>query len=225
MQPFDPMESVVVREPYAPKGARTVLWGGYSRKAMSLPSKPNPNTAWNPVRLDVRAFAQAGASVTADDPMGLFERLKDELHPESGAADLPGVHWQAHGALRAASGGGEPAVWLHLRAETVAPLTCQRCLGAVEAPLQVDRWFRFVADEATAAAEDNDCEEDLLPLEPRPSLYELLEDELLMALPLVPMHDACPVPVSMQSGDVAAADGPVEEQRPHPFAALSRLKK
>jgi uncharacterized protein len=192
---------------------------------MSLPSKPNPNTAWNPARLDVRAFAQAGAGVNADDPMGLFGRLKDELHPECGAADLPGVRWQAHGALRAASEGGEPAVWLHLLAETVAPLTCQRCLGAVETPLQVDRWFRFVADETTAAAEDNDCEEDLLPLEPRPSLYELLEDELLMGLPLVPMHDVCPVPVSMQSGDVAAADGPAEEQRPHPFAALSRLKK
>src|SRR3990167_6854852 len=137
-----------------------------------------------------------------------------------------GVWLGGRGGVWGGGGGGaEPAVWLHLQAETVAPLTCQRCLGAVETPLQVDRWFRFVADEATAAAEDNDCEEDLLPLEPRPSLYELLEDELLMALPLVPMHDACPVPVSMQSGDVAAADGPVEEQRPHPFAALSRLKK
>lgn len=189
--------------------------------------KPNPNTntPWNPARLDVRAFAQAGASVKADDPMGLFERLTDELHPECLAPDLPPVRWQAHGALRAASEGGEPAVWLHLMAETAAPLTCQRCLGAVETPLQVDRWFRFVADEATAAAEDNDCEEDLLPLEPRPSLYELLEDELLMALPLVPMHDACPVPVAMQSGQVSMEERPAEEERPHPFAALARLKK
>jgi uncharacterized protein len=187
--------------------------------------KSNPNTVWNPARLDVRAFAQAGARLNADDTMGRFERLKDELHPDSATAELPGVRWQAQGALRAASEGGDPAVWLHLLAEVVAPLTCQRCLGAVETPLRVDRWFRFVADEATAAVEDNDCEEDLLPLEPRPSLYELLEDELLMALPLVPMHDSCPVPVPMQSGDVAAVDASADEHRPHPFAALSRLKK
>ena len=38
MQPDDPVTSVVVREPYASKGARTVLWGGYSRNTMSLPS-------------------------------------------------------------------------------------------------------------------------------------------------------------------------------------------
>ena len=31
-------------------------------------------------------------------------------------------------------------------------MTCQRCLTTVELPLQVDRWFRFVADEATAEA-------------------------------------------------------------------------
>ena len=187
--------------------------------------KLNLNTAWNPARLDVRAFAQAGGSLNSEDPMGRFVRLKDELHPDVGAADLSDVRWQAHGALRAASEGGEPAAWLHLLADSTAPLTCQRCLGAVKIPLQVDRWFRFVADEATAAAEDNDCEEDLLPLEPRPSLYELLEDELLMALPLVPMHDACPVPVPMQAGDVMAVDAPAEEERPHPFAALARLKK
>src|SRR3990167_9868078 len=91
-----------------------------SPHSFTLPSmKPNPNTAWNPARLDVRAFAQAGASVNADDPMGLFERLKDEVHPECGAADLPGVLWPAPGAFRAASEGGEPAVGLHLQAETV----------------------------------------------------------------------------------------------------------
>ena len=39
MQPIDPIEPVVVREPYASKGARTVLRGGYSGNTMALPSK------------------------------------------------------------------------------------------------------------------------------------------------------------------------------------------
>jgi len=90
--------------------------------------------------------------------------------------------------------------------------------------LEVDRWFRFVIDEATAAAEDEDSEEDVLALEPRPNLRELVEDELLMELPLVPMHETCPQPVVMAAG---AIDGPAdaEPQRKNPFAELARLKK
>lgn len=187
--------------------------------------KPNPNTVWNPTRLDVRAFAQAGGRLDAAVPLNRFDRLRDELHPEEAGDERLSVRWQAEGALRAGSDGGEPAVWLHLQADATAPLTCQRCLGAVEMPIQVDRWFRFVADEATAEVEDNDCEEDLLPLEPRPNLYELLEDELLMALPLVPMHETCPVPVRMQAGDADVQEPSADAERPHPFAALARLKK
>jgi ComF family protein len=38
MQPDEATPPVVVREPYASKGARTVLWGGWGREAPSLPS-------------------------------------------------------------------------------------------------------------------------------------------------------------------------------------------
>ena len=89
----------------------------------------------------------------------------------------------------------------------------------------MDRWFRFVANEAAAEAEDDDCEEDLLALEPRPNLHELLEDELLMELPLVPMHEVCPVLVVMQAADPGVGHADDEPQRRPPFAELARLKK
>ncbi|MDO9568448.1 MAG: YceD family protein [Hydrogenophaga sp.] len=187
---------------------------------------PNPKMAWNADRLDMRAFALAGASLQADDPLNRFERLLAEAHldAETQFSALQ-VHWQAHGEMRPGAKGGAPAVWLHLEARTSMPLTCQRCLGPAETVLVVDRWFRFVADEAAAEAEDDHCEEDLLALEPRPSLHELLEDELLMELPLVPMHEVCPLPVVMQAADPGVGqegDGP---QRRNPFAELARLKK
>lgn len=187
--------------------------------------KANPKMAWNADRLDVRAFAQASAHFQVDDPLARFGRLSDEQHGMVDQASVQRVRWRAQGELRPHATGGAPAVWLHLQADTVVALTCQRCLGVVDVPLSVDRWFRFVADEATASAEDDDCDEDVLALEPRPSLYELLEDELLMELPLVPMHDTCPVPVIMQVADpaVVAADG--EPERKNPFAELARLKK
>lgn len=187
--------------------------------------KPTTKTVWSPDRLDVRAFAQAGATLQADDPIAHFERLQAEAHLEDGAPALGSVSWQARGEMRPGASGGAAAVWLHLQASAAVPLTCQRCLGPVETPLLVDRWFRFVADEAAAAAEDDDCEEDLLALEPRPRLYEVLEDELLMELPLVPLHDTCPVPVVMHASDPMVDLGESEPERKNPFAELAKLKK
>jgi uncharacterized protein len=185
--------------------------------------KHNPNAVWNADRLDVRAFAQAEAKLQAVEPLALFERLSEETMP---TADLAAsVSWQAWGELRSAADGREPAVWLRLQAQAVVPLSCQRCLGAVDTALEIDRWFRFVADEATAEREDDDCEEDVLALEPRPSLHELLEDELLMALPLVPMHDTCPQPLVMRTGDAAGSSEADAAPRKNPFAELAKLKK
>lgn len=186
--------------------------------------KPNPKAAWNADCLDVRAFAQAGASLQAEQPLARFERLHDEMLPGA-AGDARLVQWQAHGELRPAANGGAPSVWLRLQAHTSVPLACQRCLAAVDTVLDVDRWFRFVADEATAALEDDGCEEDVLALEPRPSLHELLEDELLMALPLVPMHETCPDPVVMQVGSANVQEQETGPQRKNPFAELAKLKK
>ena len=86
----------------------------------------------------------------------------------------------------------------------------------------MDRWFRFVADETTAEALDDDSEEDLLALSRDFSLHELIEDELLMALPVVPRHEVCPseVPMSSSDEDFEAANA----ERPNPFAALAGIR-
>ncbi|WP_372661836.1 DUF177 domain-containing protein [Hydrogenophaga sp.] len=186
--------------------------------------KETPKSVWNPARLDVKAFAQAGARLQMQDPLERFERLQQELHQPEDPVGMP-VSWTIQAELRPGAQGGAPAAWLHLEADARVALTCQRCLGPVEAPLQVDNWFRFVADEATAEAQDDDCEEDLLALEPRPSLLDVLEDELLMALPIVPMHETCPHALVMQAGDPAVPAADDAQERPHPFAGLARLKK
>jgi uncharacterized protein len=135
------------------------------------------------------------------------------------------VAWQADGELRGADQAAASAVWLHLQAQATLPLTCQRCLGPAQTPLVVDRWFRFVATEAQAEAEDDDAEEDLLALEPRPDLMAVLEDELLMALPVVPMHEACPQPLLSSAGRLPDAPDGVKPSRENPFQVLSKLKK
>ncbi len=186
--------------------------------------KDTPKTAWNSRRLDMKAFALAGDSMSHEAPLSEFQRLHTEVHPD-GMPMPPPVRWHAQGEMRASASGGSPDVWLHLEASALVPLTCQRCLAPVDTPLAVDRWFRFVADEAAAEAQDDDCEEDLLALEPRPNLLDVLEDELLMELPLVPMHDTCPTSVAL--GSSAPADGIDQDASPrrNPFAELAKLKK
>ena len=51
---------------------------------------------------------------------------------------------------------------------------------------------------------------------------ELIEDELLLSLPLVPRHEVCPVPLPRPVDDLSHAEG---DERPNPFAALAALKK
>lgn len=173
---------------------------------------------FDPRRLDVRRFAEEGAALDADDRLAAYPRLLAETG--ASAPDQP-VRWTARGELLNPSH-VMPDIWLHLEAAAELPLVCQRCLQPVLVPLAVERSFRFVADEATAAAQDDEAEEDLLALSQAFDLPELVEDELLMDVPLAPRHDVCPEPVTMSAVDPGfdAAPG----AREHPFAVLGRLK-
>ena len=172
-------------------------------------------------RLDVRALARAGDVFEGEVSLSQCERLLSEM---AGASEtLPLIHWRAQGEWRERTGGAGQC-WLHVTARLELPLVCQRCLGPVTVPLEFDRSFRFVADEATAEREDEEAEEDLLVISPQFNLLELIEDELLMDLPLVPRHEPdCPVeiPLSAQDADFDAATA----QRPNPFASLAQLKR
>ena len=173
---------------------------------------------FDPHRLDVRRFAEEGAQLQGEDPLATFRRLAAEVE---GPAPQGTVRWSARGELRNPQH-LYPDVWIHLRADAGLPLVCQRCLQAVDVALRVERSFRFVADEATAAAEDDEAEEDLLALSRSFDLPELVEDELLMEVPLAPRHAVCPQPVKMSATDPGfEAAG---AQRENPFAILGRLK-
>ena len=170
-------------------------------------------------RLNVPAFAQEGKPLVETTLLQNMERLAQEVHAVT--PDLI-INWEARAELRPAAGADDD-IWLHLQANTLAPLVCQRCMGIVATPLNVDQWYRFVATEDIAMAQDDESEEDLLVMEPQFDLLAVLEDELLMAFPLVPMHDQCPVAPVLSAGEDALA-APASE-KPNPFAMLADLKK
>ncbi len=169
------------------------------------------------------AFAQDEQPFMATTMLQNMERLQQESQRQ-----MPDVaaNWQARAELRAAPNGGDQ-VWLHVQAQMSMPLACQRCMGPVLVPLAVDQWFRFVDTEDTAMAQDDACDEDLLVMAPQVDLLALVEDELLMAIPLVPMHDECPVAPQISAGAMTQSEllHAAPEHKPNPFAALAQLKK
>jgi uncharacterized protein len=174
------------------------------------------SSSYNPQHLDVQAFAQSRGDVSGEADLQSMHRLRADC-----TVDVTGkVTWSAQGALRQASD-GQGAVWLYVQARTQVPLACQRCLQKVMHALVVDRSFRFVRDEATALAQDDSSEEDLLALSNDFDLWALIEDELLMALPLVPMHENC----QSEYTPTLAADAQLTgEAKPSPFAVLASMR-
>ena len=172
---------------------------------------------FDPFRLAVAAFAKEAARLEGRWPLAQFDRLTESAVAEALVAEGVVVTWQARGEARLLRG-GEAQVWLHLTAATGLPLECQRCLKPVDVALNVQRSFVFVHGEDAAAQLDAATDDDVLALTRALDLRELIEDELLLALPVVPRHEVCPVPLVVRDDDVAA------DEAPNPFAALAALK-
>ncbi|MCM5680848.1 YceD family protein [Schlegelella sp. S2-27] len=176
---------------------------------------------FDPLRLDVQEFARAAASLQGQWVLTSMPRLAASQH-EDAAVQGREVVWSATGE-RVERTGAEAQTWLHLEARTAVALECQRCLRPIEERIEAERSFRFVTGETQAEALDADSEEDVLAMTRTLDLRELIEDELILALPLVPRHDRCPVSLPAASAPEAPAAG--AEKQSNPFAVLAQLKK
>ncbi|MDO4769977.1 MAG: DUF177 domain-containing protein [Brachymonas sp.] len=180
------------------------------------PQNPQSPSAFehDPRRLPIATLADAGAALQGQTPLHELPRLASACAASVGDTL---ISWQAQCSTRQPPGQSQE-VWLELQAEVPLTLECQRCLQAMPEPLQVQRAFRFAPDEATAARLDEELEEDVLVISRHFDLLELIEDELIMALPFAPRHADCQPAASLQDDSVR-----IDEQ-PHPFAVLQQLK-
>jgi uncharacterized protein len=192
--------------------------------------------------MDIGVFIESGEPLSGTVLPADLPRLSAGLAPDIDQASLPAITWQAQGHTEAQRV-GRPHLWLDLQADATLAWTCQRCLHPVTEPVSVDLSLRFVDDEAAAASLDADSDEDVLALSRHFDLIELIEDELIMAQPLVPRHEVCPTDVAslMRDDTVVSAEEPQADGdaqatdedpvpltasgRPNPFAVLAALKK
>jgi len=101
------------------------------------------------------------------------------------------------------------------------PLQCQRSLERFLLPVQIEQTLGLLRSEAEEAGLPPEVEPVLVPADGMLQLLDLLEDELILALPALPTRPGT-APVERRFGDPPAAE---VEARPNPFAALAALKQ
>jgi uncharacterized protein len=191
-------------------------------------------------QLDLFEFARAGRQAAGVVRVSQLPRMLIEVPADAPADERDTAFtWQAEGSMQPElqdDGTEGPQPYLRLAIHGAMWLECQRCLAPYEQAFNVDATYRIVATEAEAEEFPLDEDEiDVIVGSRQFDLVELIEDELLLSLPVVPKHDMCPeVHESLLSGVSGAEQGQADEEadeksgagseRPNPFAVLQSLK-
>jgi uncharacterized protein len=167
--------------------------------------------------LDVGQLAAQRTRLEHDYPLGRFSRLRDSLARPDGVAVVD-FRFHSAGAYPALEGAVRARAWL----------ICQRCLKEFEASLESPVRVAFVARDAEAGRVPEAYDAVTAP-GGQLVLDEFVEDELLLAVPLVPMH-ATPADCAMRKAMVVEEVVAVEKPAPvaptqRPFADLRNLLK
>lgn len=163
-------------------------------------------------RLNALRLAAASAVVERDYRLAGFRRLADRLALPEGEVRVRLVFQSA---------GEVPTGELWVRAE--AMLACQRCLRPLHRPLESVSRFAFVEREDAPVPVDHEA---IVGDPERIDLATLIEDELLLSLPLVATHgvgEECLVPGLPAMAKPGVAPEASEKRRP--FAGLKDLLK
>ena len=168
-----------------------------------------------PREVDPFRFAREGVQLEVTIPQQQLKRLQELLtHSDNEVTaelefgiDFLGTHYMRG----------------HLT--TQVELICQRCLEPMHLDLDTTLTLGFVHN-AAQAEEVPDEYEAIIVDEARVTLQDLIEDELLLALPQIPKHEqnTCSAQVEKLSSE-QAVEMKSEPERENPFAVLASLKK
>ena len=165
-----------------------------------------------PPHVDPRKLADRGTTLEGELPLADLERLCDPLADNLGTVQAKFVFEKDE----------RRAVVIHSEIDVEVKMVCQRCLELVTLPIHSECSYAVVKEGANTQSLPKGY--DVLELGEDPlDLLALIEDELLLALPIVPTHD----PKECQQP--AGADEPEpsvdEVTRSNPFSVLAQLKR
>lgn len=164
--------------------------------------------------IDSLKFAAAGERITGKLPLTSLPRLADALASREGVLDCALTGFRETDE----AGGSETRLGLHLQVNGRLRLHCQRCLAEVGFDCAIDSRLLLIPPDAEWPEEELESDDyDAIPASRELSVGSLIEDEVLLALPLVPRHADCLPPVGAEAAG--------EKSEPSPFAVLAGLKK
>ena len=164
--------------------------------------------------IDAERAAQAGREFAGDARIEWMPRVADLL--DTPVADDV-IAFEVSASLDESPGNAH-IVRLRVHVHGAVPMTCQRTLVRFMQPIDSRSEVAVVASEHEIEGLPENLEPKLVP-EGRLKLVELIEDELLLALPLVP-KDPASAPIE-NAGDIFERAEPDEND--NPFAKLERL--
>lgn len=156
--------------------------------------------------IDSLDFARNGREITGEVPVAEMPRLLDALESPQGI-----LSYTVRGGMDSR---GDPLLKVSIAGQ--CQLRCQRCLNAMDYTVGIEARLVLRSQEGLDALGDEEGEEcDSILADNQLDVLNLLEDEILLSLPIAPKHDEGACQVAYGEG------GPKEE---HPFAALAKLK-
>jgi uncharacterized protein len=155
--------------------------------------------------IDSLDFARRGGELIGEVPVAELTRMADLLADSEGKISY---------VLRGLAGkDGNPQ--LELLVDGVCNLRCQRCLNALTYPIKLVSRLRLVTEGEVDNADIEDDEVDSIPAEKRLDILTLLEEELLLSLPIAPKHGLGECQIAVEGLN----------RSNNPFAVLAGLKK
>jgi len=112
--------------------------------------------------------------------------------------------------------------YVAIRANAPLTVTCQRTLEPFVLPVVIDTRLGLITDERDEAALPPGYEALLVEDDGRVAMAAVIEDELLLALPLVPVNPDSTLPEELVAPD---EEPPSSGRTDNPFAVLGELKK
>jgi uncharacterized protein len=162
--------------------------------------------------IDSLDFARNGQQISGAVPVAELSRLLDELDNPQGT-----LSYTIRGGVDKLS-----RPFLDVSVAGPCQLRCQRCLGALDYALQLDARLLLRDQASLDALGDDDAggdeeEFDSILADAHLDVLDLLEEEILLSLPIAPRHE---------SGGCQAAEGEnTDQEERNPFAVLEKLKR
>ncbi|MGK0440413.1 MAG: hypothetical protein ACJA0N_000202 [Pseudohongiellaceae bacterium] len=167
-----------------------------------------------PSKIDVRKLITKGAQISSLFGVDVMPRLTSLLANEQGEVNTELNFYVDQGRKRRIDG--------EIKAQV--NMVCQRCLDAVS--IEIESSFNLAVvwtdDQAKQVPKSLDA---LIVGEELTNLTEIVEEELILSLPIVSYHENENCKQATHSfGDSDSVQAPIEESKENPFKVLELLK-